>query len=264
MVDAAFYQNDLGEAYFFSMENYCRVRWEPYSSTETRTWGPAPIKDHWKSLEKAGFHSVDAILPVQGVADELYFFRGLEVVRIKFVPKSGGDTISEGPIKTLDKWKSLAGTTTERVGAAIAVPGVPNQAYLFSGTNYVKIDVIKDKIIYGPQEISKEWPGLAKAGFDSVDAALQVPEDKAKQPGETYFFRAGQYARVQVIPSKPDALQWGPQKWEDHWKSLDWIAQQPSTQTRPSQVQPGSQTQPTKPLVSGKFEQSPMGRLGKW
>ncbi|CAI7661063.1 unnamed protein product [Penicillium pancosmium] len=261
MVDAAFYQKDLGEAYFFSMENYCRVRWEPYSSIEKRTWGPAPIKDHWKSLEQAGFHSVDAILPVEGVADELYFFRGLEVVRIKFAPKAGGDTITEGPMKTLDKWKSLAGTTIERVGAAIAVPGVPSEAYLFSGTNYVKIDVVKDKITYGPQEIIKGWPGLAKAGFDSVDAALQVPEEMAKQPG--------QYARVQVIQSKPDVLQWGPEKWEDHWKSLDWIAQQPSNQSPPSQdqsssgSQTGTQTQPTKPLVSGKFEQSPMGRLGK-
>lgn len=266
MVDAAFYQKDLGEAYFFSMEKYCRVRWEPYGSTETRTWGPAPIKDHWKSLEKAGFHSVDAILPVEGTADELYFFRGLEVVRIKFAPKTGGDTITEGPMKTLEKWKSLTGTTIERVGAAIAVPGVPNQAYLFSGKNYVKIDTVNDKIIYGPQEIVKEWPGLAKAGFDSVDAALQVPEDKAKLPGETYFFRAGQYARVQVIPSKPDILQWGPQKWEDHWKSLDWIAQQPQTQDPPSPSGGGSAgagTTPTMPVVSGRFEQSPMGRVGK-
>ncbi|PYI13026.1 Hemopexin, partial [Aspergillus violaceofuscus CBS 115571] len=220
MVDAAFYQQDIGEAYFFSVEKYCRVKWEPYTSEETRTWGPALIKDHWKSLAKAGFETVDAILPVQGTEDELYFFRGLEVVQIKFTPKAGGDTIVDGPLKTLDKWKSLAGTTIERVGAAVAVPGVPGQAYLFSGKNYVKINLDKDKIEWGPDEIAKKWPGLTKAGFDSVDAALQVPEDKAKYTGETYFFCAGQYARDRVIPSQDDVLQWGPEKWEDHWKSL--------------------------------------------
>jgi hypothetical protein len=115
---------------------------------------------------------MDAVLPVQGVADEVYFFHGLEVLCIKFQPKTGGDTIVEGPIKILDKWKSLAGMTVDRVGVAVAVPGVPNEAYLFSGPNYVKLDVVKDKIIYGPAPIVKEWPGLAKAGFNLVDAAL--------------------------------------------------------------------------------------------
>jgi hypothetical protein len=269
MVDAAFYLKDLGEAYFFSVDTYCRVRWEPYTSIEERTFGPAPIKDHWKSLAQAGFDTVDAVLPVPGVTDEVYFFRGLEVVRIKFQPKTGGDTIVEGPIKTLDKWKSLAGTTVDRVGASITVPGVANQACLFSGPNYVKLDVVEDKLVYGPTEIVKEWPGIAKAGFDSVDAALQVPEDKAKQPGETYFFRAGQYARVQVIPSKPDVLQWGPAKWEDHWKTLDWIASQPPTQVQPppqgqpATPQPPAQAQPAKLVISGQHMQVPMGRNGK-
>jgi hypothetical protein len=31
MVDAAFYLKDLGEVYFFSVDKYCRVRWEPYT-----------------------------------------------------------------------------------------------------------------------------------------------------------------------------------------------------------------------------------------
>jgi hypothetical protein len=111
---------------------------------------------------------------------------------------------------------------------------------------------MKDQIIYGPAEIVKEWPGPAEAGFISVDSALRVPEDKAKHPGETYFFRTGQYARVQVIPSKPDALQWGPAKWEDHWKSLDWIANNPPANVQPPpQGQNGTQPQPAKLVISG-------------
>ncbi|KAL4874289.1 Hemopexin-like domain-containing protein [Aspergillus karnatakaensis] len=267
MVDAAFYQKDIGEAYFFSVDKYCRVKWEPYTSTEKRTWGPAPIKDHWKSLAQAGIDMVDAIIPVQGTADELYFLRGLEVVQIKFTPKGGGDVIVEGPVKTLQKWKSPAGTAVDRVGAGIVVPGVPGQAYLFSGKNYVNIDLVRDKVVYSPTEIAKEWPGVSKAGLDSVDAVLQVPEDKARYTGETYFFYKDRYARVQVVPSKPDVLPWGPARWENHWKSLDWIAnrQQSSGSGSGSGSGRAGAGQPAQPqsLFSRLHYPSPVGRVGK-
>jgi uncharacterized membrane protein len=76
----AFYLKDLGEAYFFSVDKYCRVRQKPSTSIGKRTFNQLPIKDHRKSLAQAGF-------AVQGGAREVYFFRGLEAVQIKFQPK---------------------------------------------------------------------------------------------------------------------------------------------------------------------------------
>jgi hypothetical protein len=87
----ALYLKDLGEAYFFSVHKYCRVRYEPSTSIGKRTFNPLPIKDHWKSLAQGGFDRVDPVLSVQGGAHEVYFFRGLEAVQIKFQPKSEGD-----------------------------------------------------------------------------------------------------------------------------------------------------------------------------
>ncbi|KAA8645760.1 hypothetical protein EYZ11_011618 [Aspergillus tanneri] len=223
MVDAAFYQEDIQEGYFFAGRKYARVKWTPYGSEETRTWGPVPIKDYWGSLNKAGFGTVEAVLPVDGATTEFYFFHGSSVARIKFTPKAGDDSITDGPLKITEKWKCLAGKGFDTVDVTLAVPGKTNEAYFFKGTRYVRLNVVDDRIVYGPANVVDEWPGLAKAGFDSIQASIPIPKDKAKLPGETYFFKGDKYVRVQVIASKPDVLTWGPYKLDDYWKTLDWL-----------------------------------------
>ncbi|KAH8697511.1 hypothetical protein BGW36DRAFT_450182 [Talaromyces proteolyticus] len=109
----------------------------------------------------------------------------------------------------------------------------------------------------GPREIVKEWPGLAKTGFDSVDTALQVPEDKAKKPGETYF-----------LPSRPICVCAG------HSVQTGCLApptqtqspspEQPASQPQPpAQNQPPTEAQPPKPPIAGQHMQRPMDRVGK-
>ncbi|KAE8330697.1 Hemopexin [Aspergillus sergii] len=220
MVDAAFYQEDIQEAYVFSGRRYARVKWTPYTGEEKITWGPAKIADYWPGITKAGFGTVEAVLPIQGVKTEFYFFFGGRVARIKFSP-GGNDTVVEGPLKITDKWKSLSDAGFDTIDAAMSVPGGQNEAYLFRGTKYVRIDVANDKITYGPAKLVDEWPGLTQVGFDSVDAAIPVPN--AKVDGETYFFKGSQYARIQVIRSGADKVTWGPHPIADYWKTLDWI-----------------------------------------
>lgn len=43
----------------------------------------------------------------------------------------------------------MAGFDT--IDAALPVPGVSGEAYIFRGVYYVRIDVEKDIIVYGPQ-----------------------------------------------------------------------------------------------------------------
>lgn len=69
-------------------------------------------------------------------------------------------------------WKSLSDAGFDTIDAAMSVPGGKDEAYLFRGTKYVRIDVANDKITYGPAKLVDEWPGLTQAGFDSVDAAI--------------------------------------------------------------------------------------------
>ncbi|KAJ5496435.1 hypothetical protein N7463_008422 [Penicillium fimorum] len=219
MVDAAIVHGENQQGYFFSGRRYARIKWTSYGSTEEIVFGPKPIKDNWPATTKAGFGRIDGAVAVQGTKDEFYFFFGARVIRIKFSP-GGNDTLLEGPLKITDKWKSLASTPFDTINAAINLPGSSTETYLFSGTNSVRIDLGKDKIIYGPYTIADQWPGLTSAGFDSIDAAIPVPN--AKVEGEHYVFKGSQYVRIQVIPGAADKLTWGPKPIADYWKTLDW------------------------------------------
>ncbi|CAG8317974.1 unnamed protein product [Penicillium nalgiovense] len=219
MVDAAIVHGENQQAYFFSGRRYARVKFTPYSGDDTIVFGPQQIKDYWPATTKAGFGRIDGAVAVQGTKDEFYFFFGARVIRVKFSP-GGDDTLLEGPLKITDKWKSLLSTPFDTIDAAINVPGFSNEAYLFSGTNSVRIDLSKDKIIYGPYTLVDQWPGIISAGFDAIDAAIPVPN--AKVDGEHYVFKGSQYVRTQVIPGAADKLTWGPKPIADFWKSLDW------------------------------------------
>src|SRR5690606_29023864 len=130
------------------------------------------------------------------------------------------DHIIYGPHKITDVWKSLAQAGFDTVDAAFPVPGVHAEAYVFRGTNYVRIHLFDDRIVYGPVNITEHWPGLAQAGFDAVDTALAVPN---QDDGHTYFFKGDHYVKCKVIAGKPDTITWGPKPIEQYWKTLDWV-----------------------------------------
>ncbi|KAL3435150.1 Hemopexin [Aspergillus tetrazonus] len=177
---------------------------------EKITFGPAAIADHWPSLKSIGFGTVDAILPIDGSQDEGYYFFGARFARIKLVPSSDDDTVVDGPWVITQKLASLNKAGFDTIDAALPVPGVSGEAYIFRGVFYVQINVEKDIIVYGPAKLTAEWPSLTEAGFDSVDAAF--PE-----PGRD------QYLRIRVVASAPDTIVYGPKFIKDHWKTLDWI-----------------------------------------
>ncbi|PYH44037.1 Hemopexin [Aspergillus saccharolyticus JOP 1030-1] len=220
MVDAAYYHPAFKQTYFFGGRRYARIKFTPGKNDDEITWGPSKIDERWPSLTSLGFGTVDAVLPVEGSPDETYVFHGSRFARIKVVPESNNDTVVDGPWVITDKLKSLAAAGYDTIDAALPVPGKPGEVYIFRGTNYVRINLDQDKTVYGPAKLSVEWPALTKAGFDSVDAAFPVPEDKN---GLAYFFRGDQYVKLKVIASAPDVINFGPKPIKDYWKSLDWI-----------------------------------------
>lgn len=216
MVDAAYYREDIQETYFFGGTRYARIEFTPATNKERITVGPRKTVPHWPALAKAGFGTVDAILPHPTSKDEAYFFFGGRYIRMN-VPN---DTIAYGIDKITDNWKSLAQAGFDTVDAAFLVPGVYAQAYVFRGVNYVRINMFEDKTVFGPKNITELWPGLAKAGFDSVDAALAVP---GTNDGQTYFFKGDRYVKTRVVAGEPDEIIWGPKDIEECWKTLNWI-----------------------------------------
>ena len=220
MVDAAYYHPEFKQTYFFGGRRYARIKFTPGKNDDEITFGPAKIEDQWPSLNSIGFGTVDAVLPVEGSADETYVFYGSRFARVKVVPKTQDDRVVGGPWVITERFNSLASIGYDTIDAAMPVPAKSGEAYIFRGTNYVRINVNQDKIVYGPAKLSVEWPALTKAGFDSVDAAFPVPEDSS---GLTYFFRGDKYVKLKVIASAPDVPNFGPKPIKDYWKSLDWI-----------------------------------------
>jgi hypothetical protein len=90
------------------------------------------IADHWPSLVKAGFATVDAALQVPGVANEAYVFNQDQYARISLTPEHADSGLAFWPAKIADHWPSLvkAGFTT--IGAAIVTKGLPDHTWIFS------------------------------------------------------------------------------------------------------------------------------------
>ena len=216
MVDAAYYRKDINQTYFFGGTRYARIKFTPGTAEEQITVGPTKITKNWGLLKKAGFGTVDAILPHPSAENEAYFFSGSQYIRAKVLD----DTIVYGPSKTTDVWKCFGEAGFDTIDAAFLVPGSPAEAYVFRGVKYIRINIWDDKIIYGPSNIREVWPGLGEAGFDTVDAALAVP---GKDDGETYFFKGDRYVKARVVAGSSDKITWGPYPIEDYWKTLDWI-----------------------------------------
>ncbi|KAK5653739.1 hypothetical protein OQA88_7895 [Cercophora sp. LCS_1] len=215
----------IKESYFLSGARYARIKVVPSSRNDRITFGPAKLVDHWPSLVKCGFDSVDAILPVPGYDKEIYVFSGLQYARIKVIPETSDDTVVYGPAKITDQWPSLAKAGFDRVDTCMPVPGEGNEseAYFFRGENYVRVKVVpgsnNDSIRFGPAKIADHWPSLVKAKFDVVDAILPVPG----YDGLAYFFRGNRYARIKVIPStQKDEIDFGPAAIAAEWPSLSW------------------------------------------
>lgn len=99
------------------------------------------------------------------------------------------------------------------------VPDTEAEAYFFQGIRYVRVHVRDDSILDGPHAIAEKWPGLVKAGFDSIDTILPSPHGN----GQTYFFKGMKYARIKVIAGEPDVVEFGPANIMDEWASFDWV-----------------------------------------
>jgi hypothetical protein len=158
------------EAYFFSGTRYVRIRYVPGTYKEDIVFGPKRIVDEWKTLAKAEFDTVDAVLPVPGQKNKAYFFSGNKYAQIRFAPDSPDEEIVFGPKRIVDEWKTLGQAGFDTIDAVIPVPGFEKQAYFFSGSQYVRIQfepnaAEPEKIITPPTRIATKWKSLASWGW---------------------------------------------------------------------------------------------------
>ncbi|KAK0455355.1 Hemopexin-like domain-containing protein [Desarmillaria tabescens] len=154
--------------YFFCMDKYVRINIMPGTTTDYIVDGPKVIVDAWPSLKKAGFKTIDTVLPNPANKQQAYFFSGEKYVRVKIAPGTNDDVLLDGPKSIVDNWPSLKQAGFKTVDVALPNPSDQSMAYFFSGKNYVKVKVnpgAEDSIVGGPRAVSSGWPSLHLAGF---------------------------------------------------------------------------------------------------
>ncbi|MDP1774858.1 MAG: hemopexin repeat-containing protein [Methylobacter sp.] len=121
-----------------------------------------------------------------------YFFKGAQYDR--YDPKA--DKVDPGYPKPIQgNWPGFPAGFEAGVNAAVVWGN--GKVYFFKGSQYIRYDIVADKVDAGyPKPIKGNWPGL---WADKIDAGVVWPNGKA------YFFKGSKYIRYDIATDKADA-----------------------------------------------------------
>jgi type 1 glutamine amidotransferase len=178
---------DNGKAYFFKGSQYSRY---DMKADRVDPGYPKPINSEtWPGLPWTD--GIDAA--VNWGNGKAYFFKGGHYIRYDIRT----DRVDPGYPKPINSetWPGLPWTD----GIDAAVNWGNGKAYLFKGTQYVRIDIQADRVEQGyPKEIyGPNWQGVPWA--DGIDAAVNWKNGKA------YLFRGNQYVRIDIKADRVDS-----------------------------------------------------------
>ncbi|KAG6861580.1 hypothetical protein C0995_014876 [Termitomyces sp. Mi166 len=87
-------------------------------------------------------------------------------------------------------------------------PSNPQLAYFFCSSMYSIVNIVPQILVVGPRPIIEDWPSLAEANFDDVDAILPNPEDTQQMyffSGATFDYIIGGVAEISDWKSLKEA-----------------------------------------------------------
>ncbi|XP_057420709.1 albumin-2-like [Lotus japonicus] len=216
-VNAAFRSSVNNEAYIF-MNNgqYVLLDYAPGTTDDKILNGPYPISVAFQSLKGTPFgeHGIECAFDTD--RNEAYIFSGNLCAYIYYAPHSSDDKILRGPMSIPDMFPCLKGTVFEKRIDAAFRSSVSNEAYIFTGDQYARINYASISVSY-PKTIKNEWPCLAGTIFESgIEAAFA-----SHITNEAYLFKGEQYARIKFTPGKnEDYLMGGVRPILSYWPGL--------------------------------------------
>ncbi|WP_238154039.1 hypothetical protein [Streptomyces xinghaiensis] len=168
-IDAALHvPGHQNEYWVFSRDKYMRIRiadTPPYYE-DTLLDGPKPISDDWKNIFRGlRLHDIDALMPVPDDPEQVWVFAGEKYARVKIGVETSSrkpnGRVKTGPMNIGEGWKSTFGSTPgfkNGIDEVVPVPGDPNKYWVFSGAQYMKINVTDteymDTVDQAPRKLS--------------------------------------------------------------------------------------------------------------
>ncbi|MEU3302241.1 protein kinase [Streptomyces sp. NPDC006678] len=153
---------------------------------------PVQHADDAAATQSAHPAQPDAVLQAPRDRNRYWVFSGSRYVVIE-VADDGRTGKPVADPRPLSNWPSLSGF--RRVDAVMQTPDDPNRYWVFSGNQYVRIEVADDthadKRVADPRPLSN-WPSLK--GFARIDAVMQAPDD----PSRYWVFSGNQYVKIEI------------------------------------------------------------------
>ncbi|KAF8873095.1 hypothetical protein CPB85DRAFT_601553 [Mucidula mucida] len=135
--------NNQQQMYFFFRKKCARIHIKSGQTDEHIIDKPKNISTEWPSLKKAGFHTVDAVLPHPSHKHKVCGFSGewYVLIHYNFQPGGNQDYIVSGPTLITAQWPPLKEANFKTVDTILVHPTDVQKAYVFSGDQYVLIEM---------------------------------------------------------------------------------------------------------------------------
>lgn len=195
---AAFNKPNTNDTWFFNGAKYVKVTVEAHDQNPIArdiVYGPHEIFYEWKSLWRADFGQIDAMVPVPGTQNrEAYVFSGTEYARIK----DNFQELSRPPRPIAGNWRSLTGEFAKALCGALIDPANTNRIFFFSGNRYVHVEWNAayggDTVVGAVANISTRWTTIPDT--QKFNTIFPDPRD----PEFAYLFSGTKYWRIKITP----------------------------------------------------------------